>query len=107
MKQSEQMGVALAFTTLLLSRTFQTFACRSDFQNPFKLGFFSNKYVIWAVVICLALFGVVMLPFIRPIFAVPAVYSMRDFAVSIGLAIASIICMEITKAITYKKKFKK
>lgn len=107
MKQSEQMGVALAFTTLLLSRTFQTFACRSDFQNPFKLGFFSNKYVIWAVVICLALFGVVMVPFIRPIFAVPAVYSMRDFAVSIGLAIASIICMEITKAITYKKKFKK
>lgn len=107
MKQSEQMGVALAFTTLLLSRTFQTFACRSDFQNPFKLGFFSNKYVIWAVVVCLALFGVVMLPFIRPIFAVPAVYSMRDFAVSIGLAIASIICMEITKAITYKKKFKK
>lgn len=107
MKQSEQMGVALAFTTLLLSRTFQTFACRSDFQNPFKLGFFSNKYVIWAVVICLALFGVVMLPFIRPIFAVPAVYSMRDFAVSIGLVIASIICMEITKAITYKKKLKK
>lgn len=106
MKQAPEVGVALSFTTLLLSRTFQTFACRSDYQNPFKLGFFSNKYVILAVLICLGLFGIVMLPFIRPIFAIPAAYSLKDFAISVGLAIGSIICMEITKAIIHKRKFK-
>ena len=104
MKQSAEMGVALAFTTLLLSRTLQTFACRSDFKNPFKLGFFSNKYVILAVSICLGLFGLVMIPFIRPIFAIPAIYSMSDFMVSIGLALGSIICMEVTKSINYGNK---
>ena len=106
MQQSVELGVALAFTTLLLSRTFQTFACRSDFKNPFELGFFSNKYVILAVLVCLGLFGIVMIPFIRPIFAIPVAYSIKDFAISLGLAIGSIICMEITKAISYKKKFK-
>ncbi len=103
MKISNEMGVAMAFTTLLLSRTLQTFACRSDFRNSFAIGFFSNKFVIYAVLVCLGLLGVVMIPAIRPIFAIPAAYSIREFGISLLIAVISVICMEITKAIRRKK----
>lgn len=103
MKISNEMGVAMAFTTLLLSRTLQTFACRSDFRNAFAIGFFSNKFVIYAVLVCLSLLGIVMIPAVRPIFAIPAAYSMKEFGISVLLAIISVICMEITKTLRNKK----
>lgn len=103
MKISNEMGVAMAFTTLLLSRTLQTFACRSDFRNAFAIGFFSNKFVIYAVLVCLSLLGIVMIPAVRPIFAIPAAYSMKEFGISVLLAVISVICMEITKTLRNKK----
>lgn len=103
MKISNEMGVAMAFTTLLLSRTLQTFACRSDFRNAFAIGFFSNKFVIYAVLVCLSLLGIVMIPVVRPIFAIPAAYSIKEFGISVLLAVISVICMEITKILRNKK----
>lgn len=102
MKTSQELGVALAFTTLLLSRTLQTFACRSDYESAISLGLFSNKYVIYAVVVCFTLFGVVMIPGIREIFSIPRAYGLDDLMISFGLSVASIICMEITKKFTRK-----
>lgn len=103
MKISNEMGVAMAFTTLLLSRTFQTFACRSDFRNSFAIGFFSNKFVIYAVLVCLGFLGIVMIPVVRPIFAIPVAYSIKEFSISLLIAGISVICMEITKTIRLKK----
>lgn len=99
MKHSPELGAAMAFITLLLSRTLQTFACRSDFYSAFKVGFFSNKYVLLAVSVCLGLTGFVLLPSVRNIFAIPTVFSGREFLISCGLAIAAVICMEITKSV--------
>ena len=42
-KTSPEMGVAMAFTTLILARTLQTFDARSNSQNILKLGFTTNK----------------------------------------------------------------
>lgn len=103
MKHSPNMGVAMAFTTLLLARTLQTFACRSDFRSAFAIGFFSNKYVVGAVLICLSLLGLVLLPPVRGIFAIPAEYSMTNLAVSFLIALISVLFMEIAKAISYSK----
>jgi len=99
MKHSMEMGVAMAFTTLLISRTLQTFACRSDFKSAFAIGFFSNKYVCGAVIICLALLGLVLLPPIRGIFAIPTEYSITNLAVSALISLIAVACMEITKYI--------
>lgn len=99
MKSSPEMGVAMAFTTLLLSRTFQTFACRSDYNTSFGIGFFTNKYVLMAVVVCLTLLGVVLLPPVRPIFMIPAEFSTTNLLTSFGLALASVACMEAVKII--------
>ena len=64
-KTSPEMGVAMAFTTLILARTLQTFAARSNSQNILKLGFTTNKYVLMAVTFCLALYSLTTLPFLN------------------------------------------
>ena len=98
-KTSPEMGVAMAFTTLILARTLQIFAARSNSQNIFKLGFTTNKYVLMAVTFCLALYSLTTLPFLREIFSIPASFGWSEWAVAAGLAVIAVICMEILKSI--------
>ena len=99
LKTSTEMGVAMAFTTLILARTLQTFAARSNVQTAFGAGFFSNKYVIGAVIVCFLLYGVTVLPVIREIFAIPAAFGWDEWLIAAGLALAAVILMEIIKVI--------
>ena len=103
MNQSPEMGVAMAFTTLLLSRTLQTFACRSDYKSSLAIGMFSNKFVIYAVLICLSLLGIVLIPGIREIFSIPSGYGLGELSTALALAIGSVIFMEIGKKIKNEK----
>lgn len=96
-KTSPEMGVAMAFTTLILARTLQTFAARSNSQNILKLGFTTNKYVLMAVTFCLALYSLTTLPFLREIFSIPAAFGWSQWIVAAGLAVIAVICMEILK----------
>ena len=98
-KTSPEMGVAMAFTTLILARTLQTFAARSNSQNILKLGFTTNKYVLMAVTFCLALYSLTTLPFLREIFSIPAAFGWSQMIVAAGLAVIAVICMEILKSI--------
>ena len=98
-KTSPEMGVAMAFTTLILARTLQTFAARSNSQNILKLGFTTNKYVLMAVTFCLALYSLTTLPFLREIFSIPAAFGWSQRIVAAGLAVIAVICMEILKSI--------
>lgn len=98
-KTSPEMGVAMAFTTLILARTLQTFAARSNSQNILKLGFTTNKYVLMAVTFCLALYSLTTLPFLREIFSIPAAFGWSQWIVAAGLAVIAVICMEILKLI--------
>ena len=98
-KTSPEMGVAMAFTTLILARTLQTFAARSNSQNILKLGFTSNKYVLMAVTFCLALYSLTTLPFLREIFSIPAAFGWSQWIVAAGLAVIAVIGMEILKSI--------
>ncbi|ALC91975.1 ATPase [Bacillus sp. FJAT-18017] len=100
--QSMQMGVAMAFTTLILSRTLQTFAARSTTQTAIGAGFFSNKPVIGAVLLGFVLYGVTVLPFTREIFGIPAEFGWNDFLIAGGLAVAAVILMEVIKVIRVK-----
>ncbi|MGF2993896.1 cation-translocating P-type ATPase [Lactococcus lactis] len=98
-KTSPEMGVAMAFTTLILARTLQTFAARSNSQNILKLGFTTNKYVLMAVTFCLALYSLTTLPFLREIFSIPASFGWSQWVVAAGLAVIAVIGMEILKSI--------
>jgi len=96
---SEEMSVAMAFTTLILSRTLQVFPARSNVETSLGAGFFSNKFVIIAFVVCLGLYGITLLPAIRGIFYIPAAFGLTEWAIAAGLAFATTVVMELRKII--------
>ncbi|MGM9988033.1 MAG: cation-translocating P-type ATPase [Bacillaceae bacterium] len=99
MQTSPETGAAMAFSTVIMARILQTFAARSNKQLIFKLGLFTNKYVLGAVGICFVLYFLTLIPFLRPIFAIPVAFGLSEFGISFGLAAVSLICMEIQKLI--------
>ncbi|NQX48586.1 cation-translocating P-type ATPase [Paenibacillus tritici] len=99
LQHSDEMGIAMAFTTLILARTLQTFAARSNSQTSVEAGFFSNKYVIGAVMICFAFYGIAVLPGVRDIFSIPASFGISHWLTATGLALGSVIVMELAKLV--------
>lgn len=99
LQHSDELGIAMAFTTLILARTLQTFAARSNSQTAIEAGFFSNKYVIGAVMICFAFYGIAVLPGVREIFSIPASFGLNHWLTATGLAVGAVIVMELAKLI--------
>ena len=97
LQHSPEMSVSMAFTTLILARTFQTFTARSNVQTAFGVGLFSNKYVLGAVALCLCLYGVTLLPGVRDIFSIPVEFGVQQWAVATGLALGAVLLMEVAK----------
>ena len=97
MQVSSEIGVAMAFTTLILARTFQVFAARSRHETAAQLGFFSNKYLIWAFIICMGLYSITLLPGVREIFDIPNTFTLNNWLVAAGLAAATTVIMEVSK----------
>ncbi|WP_208589839.1 cation-translocating P-type ATPase [Gracilibacillus suaedae] len=103
LQHSEEMGVAMAFTTLILSRTLQTFPARSNVQTAFGAGFFQNKYVLGAVVIGFVLYSITIMPFAREVFHIPAEFGWNQGLIAFALALGSVVLMEGVKVIRNKK----
>ncbi|UOQ46685.1 cation-translocating P-type ATPase [Gracilibacillus caseinilyticus] len=97
LQHSEEMGVAMAFTTLILSRTLQTFPARSNVQTAFGAGFFENKYVLGAVLVGFVLYSITIMPFARGVFHIPESFGWSEMAIATGLAVASVLLMEVVK----------
>ena len=94
---SPVLGAAMAFSTVTLARIFQTLPARSNNINVFKLGFFKNRYVLIAILITLALYGIVLVPGIREIFNIPDTFMMKQLLICLGLALTSTVIMELSK----------
>lgn len=99
MSYSAEMSIAMAFTTLILARSLQVFAARSTEKTALQLGFFSNKYVIIAFIVCMALYGMTLLPGLRDLFNIPASFGWEQWAIAAGLALATTVIMEVKKLI--------
>lgn len=93
----------MAFSTLILARTLQTFAARSTTQTAIGAGLFSNKYVIGAVALGFVLYGITLLPFAREVFAIPAEFGFSEWLIALGLSFGALILMEILKIIARPK----
>lgn len=94
---SNQMSVAMAFTTLILARTLQTFPARSNTQTAIGAGFFSNIYAIYAVLFCSVLYGITVLPGVRSVFNIPASFGWEQWGIAAGLAVVAVILMELDR----------
>lgn len=99
LQQSADLGVAMAFSTLILSRTLQIFPARSNTQTAVGAGLFSNKAVLAAVGFCGFLYSMTLLPITRGLFSIPAYFGLNEFLISLVLAVTAILLMEMTKLI--------
>ena len=96
---SHAIGTTMAFTTLILARTLQTFSSRSTRQSMFKMGIFKNRWATLAVIICSALYAAVLLPGVREIFHIAPDFGLRQFSIALGIAAGAIFLMECTKLV--------
>nr|WP_154957862.1 cation-translocating P-type ATPase [Paenibacillus xylanexedens] len=101
---SEEMSVAMAFTTLILARSLQTFAARSNTQTILQVGFLTNKLVLGSIVVCLCLYGITLIPGVRSIFAIPDTFGWDELLIAGGLALGAVILMDIIKWIRNRGK---
>ncbi len=59
----------MAFATLVFSQLFHVFECKSEKYSPFKVGIFSNPFLVWAVGCSIIMeLSVIYLPVLQPIF---------------------------------------
>ena len=103
LKVSSELGTAMAFSTILLARIFQTIAARSDYYTSIELGFFSNKYVFGAMGITFIIYLLILLPGVRSILSIPYEFNIEMFFICLGLSILAMIIMEIEKLILRRK----
>jgi Ca2+-transporting ATPase len=87
----------LAFVTLCVSELVRAFTARSEYHSIFSIGFFSNKWMVWAVGASLLLvLMVVYVPFLQPFFdTVPL--TLDDWLMMLPFFFASAIAMELLK----------
>ncbi|HFU5921166.1 TPA: cation-translocating P-type ATPase [Enterococcus faecium] len=99
MQHSPEFGVAMSFSTLIWCRTLQTFPARSNTQTAIQAGFFSNRSVLLAVVVCSALYCLTMIPGLKEVFSIPSAFGLTEVFTCMGIALVTIVLMEITKLI--------
>ncbi len=94
---SPYVGTAMAFSTITLCRILQTLPARSNEYTLKEIGVFSNMYVIYAIIACLFIYGITLIPFIRPIFDIPLEFGATQLGICVLLAMISTMLMEVIK----------
>ncbi len=101
LKDSALKGSTMAFSTLCLARLFHGLNYRGQ-RNVFSIGFFKNKFSIYASLIGFVLLNFVLLaPFLHNIFGVTTLNRINFIEIYV-LAIIPTIFIQIRKAIVYK-----
>lgn len=92
------LGETMALAVLAISQLVHAFNIRSN-HSLFKVGLFSNKYMLWAFLGALLLMLFVLcIPFMQMVFEVIPM-NMLEWIIVIGLSIVPLIVMECAKAI--------
>lgn len=99
---SPMLGEAMAFSTVTIARIFQTLPARSNYEPVLKVGLFKNKYVIGAIIVCLCLYSIVLIPGVRGIFDIPDSFGLLQLGICLAFAIISALIMDISKL--FKRK---
>ncbi|MCD1146504.1 calcium-translocating P-type ATPase, SERCA-type [Peptoniphilus sp. KCTC 25270] len=93
----------MAFGTLVFSELFRSFSSRSIDDTLFKLGFFTNKRLLQAVAISVALTLLVLyVPFLEELFHLTDL-SMKDWAFVLVASLIPLVLGEIQKMIRFRQ----
>ncbi|MBI5641667.1 MAG: cation-translocating P-type ATPase [Nitrospirae bacterium] len=89
----------MVFTVLCLTQLGHVLAIRSETESLFRIGFFSNKYLLGAVVLTFVLqMATVYVPLLNPIFKTEPL-SLKELALTLALSSVVFIAVEIEKFI--------
>jgi Ca2+-transporting ATPase len=93
-------AMTMFFAMIICLRLCNSLACRSPTLSLFKLGLFSNKWLIYACALSFSMLLMVLyVPFLRAAFEIVPL-GLADWAVIIPLALTVIIVVEIQKFLT-------
>ncbi|MDD3839374.1 MAG: calcium-transporting P-type ATPase, PMR1-type [Clostridia bacterium] len=97
LKYNIDIARTMAFTTLSLSQLIHSLDVRSIDKSVFKIGVFSNKYLIASIFIStLLVLAVIAIPFLRGVFEL-AYLSKNQIMIVVIYSIIPLIMMEIVK----------
>ena len=89
----------MVFTVLCLSQLGNAMAVRSTDESLFSIGLFSNKYMLGAVVLTLALqMAIIYVPFLNTIFKT-APLSAPELAIALALSTVVFVAVEVEKLV--------
>ncbi|MHB1314612.1 MAG: calcium-translocating P-type ATPase, PMCA-type [Christensenellales bacterium] len=101
---SQEVAVTTAFATLGLVQLAHTFTLRSDAKSIFKLGFFTNKFLLWAVIgAVLMQIVIIIVPAFNNIFKVTQM-NWEEWLITITASLLIIPLVELYKWIIRRKK---
>lgn len=93
----------MAFITLSISQLFHSFNLRSRTKSIFKVGLFTNKYLLGAIALGIFIqVGLVYIPFFNSVFGIHFLTA-TDWLLIIGLSVIPVVVNEFVKA--WKKIF--
>lgn len=88
----------MAFITLSISQLFHSFNLRSRKKSIFKVGLFTNKYLLGAIALGILIqVGLVYIPFFNSVFGIHFLTA-TDWLLIIGLSILPVVANEFLKA---------
>ena len=94
----------VAFVSMSMFQFFNLFNMRSLHHSVFKIGFFSNKYVLWALGVSFALLlAIIYLPVISTIFQFVPLTALEFLVISL-IASSILVLGEVYKKVRYGKQ---
>jgi Ca2+-transporting ATPase len=89
----------VAFTMITLFEIFRVFSCRSERHSIFKLGFFTNRWLVYAAIASVLMqMAVVYLPPLQSAFNTVALSPM-DWALVLPLSLTGFVALELAKIV--------
>jgi len=94
----ERSKLSMVFTLLALSPLAHAFNCRSRVASIFKLGLFSNRLLVLAVLVSGAIHIMALLvPGLQPVFRTDHSWTLTEVAVTLGLSLLPVPAFELAK----------
>ena len=94
----------MAFTMITMFQIFWVFGCRSERHSIFKLGFFSNAWLVYAAIISVIMqLVVVYVPAFQRAFHTVGL-SLEDWALILPVSLSGFIAIEVTKIVMARRQ---
>ena len=103
-QQGNPAWQTILFTTLVFSQLAVALEARSEAQSILKIGFFTNRSMVWAILLTVSLqLGVIYLPFAQGIFSTTSLTA-QELGLTLAVSLVVILLIEIQKWFSRRRR---